>query len=328
MNVVVLIDYENVYWSMKRQYATVLEPGKLIDSLRELAEKYGTVCLMQAYADFDNEEFHGLLSELQRRSVEPRHVFSKNYEDGTRKNAADIEMSLDALEMMYNREDVQVFILVCGDRDMIQVTRKLRGRGRSVYVVSVEKATSKDLIAFANGFVTVENLLGINPASAFGLEALVRRLHVLEMGMPFVGLKYFMRVLSGADHGDQRIYDLVNRAIAEEVIRTYQVPNPNDERFPTTACRLNTEHELVKKTLKLGGQDGAEAVGGRLEMTAGVRPEASAGARVEASMGVRTEAGTRSEAALGARGSQYRADHSDLGAQEPIESVAPASSVG
>ncbi len=246
---VVFMDYENIYWSMKRQYNYVPEPGRLIESLRELSSKYGTVCLMQAYADFDNPEFHGLLSELQRRSVEPRHVFSKNYDDGTRKNAADIEMSLDALELMYNRDDVDVFVLVCGDRDMIQVIRKLRARGKQVYVVAVEKAMSKDLIGFANGFSTVELLLGVTPAAPVGLEAMIRRLHTMEASMPFVGLKYFMKVLSGGEHSDQRIYDLVNKAIADDILRTYQVPNPYDERFPTTACRLNFEHEGVKRAL-------------------------------------------------------------------------------
>ncbi len=246
---VIFMDFENIYWSMKRQYNHVPEPGRLIEGLRDWASRFGYVCMMQAYADFDNEEFHGLLSELQRRSVEPRHVFSKNYEDGTRKNAADIEMSLDALELMYNRPDVSTFVLVCGDRDMIQVIRKLKGRGKQVYVTAVEKAMSKDLIAFANGFTTVEQLLGVTAPAGQSPDTIVRRLHGMEGSMPFVGLKYFMKVLSGSDQSDQRVYDLVNKAIADDIVRTYQVPNPHDERFPTTACRLNLEHDLVRRLL-------------------------------------------------------------------------------
>lgn len=249
---VIFLDYENIYWSMKRQYNQAPEPGRLMEALQDWAGRFGYVCLMQAYADFDNEEFHGLLSELQRRSVEPRHVFSKNYEDGTRKNAADIEMSLDALELMYNRPDVAIFVMVCGDRDMIQVIRKLKGRGKQVYVTAVEKAMSKDLIAFANGFVTLESLLGVIPPAGLTAETIVRRLYGMEAAMPFVGLKYFMKVLSGTDCSDQRVYEMVNKAIADDIVRTYQVPNPHDERFPTTACRLNIEHEAVRRVLVTG----------------------------------------------------------------------------
>ncbi len=261
MKSVVFMDYENIYWSMKQQYGTSPDVVKLISSLRELGEQKhggGPVCLMQAYADFDHEEFRGLLSDLQRRSVEPRHVFSKNYDDGTRKNAADIEMSLDALEMMYNRADIDVFILVCGDRDMIQVIRKLRARGKLVHVVAVEKTMSKDVMSFVNFFTTIETLLGIVPPAMHDLELMIRRLDSAEFGKPFVGLKYFLRVLAGSDIVDRKTYELVNQAISEGIIETYKVPNPKDELFPTTACRLNREHELVRRALN-GGPSSAPA---------------------------------------------------------------------
>lgn len=252
MKTVIFMDYENIYWSMKQQYGSTPDTDKLIHSLRDLGEQKhegGPVCLMQAYADFDHEEFRGLLSELQRRSVEPRHVFSKNYEDGTRKNAADIEMSLDALELMYNRPDIEVFILVCGDRDMIQVIRKLRSRGKTVHVVAVEKTMSKDVMSFVNQFTTVEALLGILPPAMYDMEMMIRRLDAAEFGKPFVGLKYFLRVLAGSDIVDRKTYELVNQAISDGTIETYKVPNPKDELFPTTACRLSREHDLVKRVL-------------------------------------------------------------------------------
>lgn len=256
MKSVIFMDYENIYWSMKQQYGTTPDLDKLISSLREMGEQKhdgGPVCLMQAYADFDHEEFHGLMSDLQRRSVEPRHVFSKNYEDGTRKNAADIEMSLDALEMMYTRPDIEVFILVCGDRDMIQVIRKLRARGKLVHVVAVEKTMSKDVMSFVNYFTTIEALLGILPPAMYDMEMMIRRLDTAEYGKPFVGLKYFLRVLAGSDIVDRKTYELVNQAISEGIIETYKVPNPKDELFPTTACRLQREHEMVKRVLGPGG---------------------------------------------------------------------------
>lgn len=249
---VVFMDYENIYWSMKQQYGMIPNPDRLIASLRELVNQRhesGPICLMHAYADFDHEEFRGLLSGLQRRSVEPRHVFSKNYEDGTRKNAADIEMSLDCLEMMYTRDDIELFVLVCGDRDMIQVIRKLRSRGKMVHVVAVEKTMSKDVMSFVDHFTTVEVLLGISPPSQYDLEQMVRRLDSCEFGKPFVGLKYFLRVLAGSDIVDRRTYELVNQAIADGIIETYKVPNPKDELFPTTACRLAREHDVVRRLL-------------------------------------------------------------------------------
>ncbi len=257
MRSVIFMDYENIYWSMKQQYGVAPDLDRLITSLREMGERgSGQVCLMHAYADFDHEEFRGLMSDLQRRSVEPRHVFSKNYEDGTRKNAADIEMSLDALEIMYTRSDIDTFVLVCGDRDMIQVIRKLRARGKQVHVVAVEKTMSKDVMSFVNQFTTIEALLGMLPPAMYDMEMMIRKLDSAECGKPFVGLKYFLRILAGSDIVDRKTYELVNQAISEGIIDTYKVPNPKDELFPTTACKLNREHELVKRVLGEKAQKG------------------------------------------------------------------------
>lgn len=255
-NVALFIDYENVYWSLKNNYTLVFQPGHLIDLIKQEAQKEGQVVLALAYADFDQPEFKGLQTDLQRRSVEPRHVFSKSFPEGVRKNAADIELSLDALELMYTRDDIDTYVLVCGDRDLIQLIRKLHTRNKRVSVIGVARTTSGDLIMFSDTFTEIETLLGISPNRVLPWQAdqresemiaLIQRLDTLQAGnLPFVGLKMLInRLLTGI--GDPQ--SLINQAIGEEIIVTYSVPNPHKPEFPTTAVRLNPEHELVQKVL-------------------------------------------------------------------------------
>ncbi len=251
-NVALFIDYENVYWSLKNNYTLVFQPGCLIDLIKQEAQKEGQVVLALAYADFDQPEFKGLQTDLQRRSVEPRHVFSKTFPEGVRKNAADIELSLDALELMYTRDDIDTYVLVCGDRDLIQLIRKLHTRNKRVSVIGVSRTTSSDLVMFCDTFTDIESLLGINPSRILSLReaemiALIQRLAVLQSGnLPFVGLKMLInRLLTG--FGDPQA--LINQAISEEILVTYSVPNPYKPEFPTTAVKLNPEHELVQKVL-------------------------------------------------------------------------------
>ncbi len=254
-NIALFIDYENVHWSMKNNYSVVPQPGRLIDLIKQETQKEGQVVLMMAYADFDQHEFKGLQTELQRRSVEPRHVFSKASPEGIRKNAADIELSLDALELMYTRDDIDTYVLVCGDRDMIQLIRKLHTRNKRVHVIGVSRTTSNDLMMFADDFTQIEGMLGISPVRAVAVEhtprlelgMLIQRLDTLEKGnLPFVGLKMLInKLLTGM--GDPQA--LINQSIGEEIIVTYSVPNPYKPEFPTTACKLNREHPLVAGTL-------------------------------------------------------------------------------
>ncbi len=254
IDIAVLIDYENVYWSLKNTYGFSLEPGTLVDGVRNLVQRQGHVVLMLAYADFDHPDFKGLQTELQRRSVEPRHVYSVNSEEDRRKNAADIELSLDALELVYTRLDIDYYCLVCGDRDMIQVIKKLHTRRKQVQVIGVERTTSKDLKQFADAFSSVEGILGIEEITAKAGEViapdlafLIKKVDCLEQSrMAFVGLKLVTtRVLSSLK--DPQF--VVSRAIAEGILETYKVPNPSNNDFPTTACRLNRAHPFVEATL-------------------------------------------------------------------------------
>jgi uncharacterized LabA/DUF88 family protein len=254
-NVALFIDYENVYWSMKNNYMLVPQAGRLVDLVKQEANKEGQIVMALAYADFDQPEFKGLQTELQRKSVEPRHVFSKSVSESIRKNAADIELSLDALELMYTRDDIDTYILVCGDRDLIQLIRKLHTRNKRVVVFGVSRTTSNDLVMFADAFTQIEGLLGIAPVRAVqtqhssrsDMAMLIQRLDTLEEGnLPFVGLKMLInRLLTGI--GDPQA--LINQAIGEEIVATYSVPNPYKPEFPTTACRLNREHPLVQKVI-------------------------------------------------------------------------------
>lgn len=256
VNIAVLIDYENVHWSVKNTYGFSPEPGKLVDGLRMQAQQYGDVVLLMAYADFDHAEFKGLQTELQRRSVEPRHVYSLSSEDGRRKNAADIELSLDALELVYTREDIDHFVIVCGDRDMIQVIKKLHTRRKKVFIVGVDRTTSKDLKQFADGYSTVESILSIDAETTVGgalvtpdIAYLIRKIDCMEQSrMAFVGLRLVTtRILSNL--ADPQ--GLVSRAINDGILETYKVPNPMNTDFPTTACRLNREHPFVQEILEL-----------------------------------------------------------------------------
>jgi len=254
VNIAVLIDYENVHWSIKNNYGFSPEPGKLVEGLRSQAMQAGDVVLMLAYADFDHVEFKGLQTELQRRSVEPRHVYSLSSEDGRRKNAADIELSLDALELVYTREDIDHFVIVCGDRDMIQVIKKLHTRRKKVCIVGVERTTSKDLKQFADDYYTIESVLGIDTNVVAGsscvtpdIAYLIRKIDCMEQSrMAFVGLRLVTtRILSNM--ADPQ--GLVSRAINDGILETYKVPNPQNTDFPTTACRLNREHPFVVQIL-------------------------------------------------------------------------------
>jgi len=59
-----------------------------------------------------------------------------------RKNAADILMAVDVMEMLINHPDIGAFVLVTGDSDFTPLVAKLREFGKHVVGVGAETVAS------------------------------------------------------------------------------------------------------------------------------------------------------------------------------------------
>lgn len=262
MGAIVLIDFENVYRSLELHTGMRIDRElirTLIERIREYArDKGGPVLGVQAYANFiDIPRFRSTMSQLQMLNVDPCNVPTKGSADDIRQNASDVDLAVDAMELLFTRPDIDHYVLVCGDRDLISLIRKLRRWNKSVHVIAVAATASRDLATFADDVATVEELLGYESSPADEIVRLAEELHQLEQERPFVGLQWFMRYQSGGDRVCQRIFEMVNSAIRQEIMYTYKVPNPRGE-FPTTALRLNPEHELARMVMMKMNQPAME----------------------------------------------------------------------
>jgi len=157
----VFIDFENVYYFLKNHYK---DPHDLHDhvlalvrALREtLKREQGLDSLvLNAYADFEKMPA-GPQGPLYLMGVDTRNVLGTSH-----KNAADMQLCIDALEVLYTRPDIGTFVLVGGDRDYIPLLQHLRRQARRVRVVGFEESMSGDLREMlpADDFTEAHSLL-------------------------------------------------------------------------------------------------------------------------------------------------------------------------
>lgn len=111
----VFLDYENILYHLKKEYA---DPPQVTDviaeilrNLREyLAEHYKLdVIIFKAYADF--ERMASALGSLYLMGIDTHNVLGTDH-----KNAADMRLCIDLMEVLYTRPDIQHFVLVAGAR--------------------------------------------------------------------------------------------------------------------------------------------------------------------------------------------------------------------
>lgn len=142
----ILIDFENAYYFVKNRAAAGPDPAnaivELVSNLRDwLQAKHGErSIIMHAYADFEriDESTQGPLYLL---GVETHNVLGTEH-----KNAADMRLCIDAMDILYTRPDIDSFVLVCGDRDYIPVIQHLKKRAKTVRIVGFPGSISGDLL--------------------------------------------------------------------------------------------------------------------------------------------------------------------------------------
>lgn len=162
----VLIDYQNLYYYLKNRLEGHHTPGDhildMLDALRErFAEEALPVSVGRAYADFSGLDDHArhVQRALYLLGIDPCFVPSTMH-----RNTTDLQICIDALDLMEDRSDVRTIVLVSGDRDYVPLVQAIQRRGREVVMVSFREHLSARLFENidAGRFIDAETLMTEN----------------------------------------------------------------------------------------------------------------------------------------------------------------------
>ena len=153
--IALFLDYENLAIGARDALGGALDFRPIADALAER----GRVVVRRAYADWSYfEEDRRMLTRHQVELIEiPQRMGM------VRKNAADIKMAVDAIELSFERDYVTTFVLGTGDSDFTPLVHKLRELNKRVIGIGVEASTSALLPAACDEFLFYERLEGVEP---------------------------------------------------------------------------------------------------------------------------------------------------------------------
>ncbi len=152
--VAVFIDYDNIEISVEEAF------GKTADvdwnRIFQAAAQMGRVVLRRAYADW--AEAAAKQRQLLSLGVELIHVNSKRG-----KNAADIRIVIDALELFYNEKNAFTHILlVSGDGDFTELVHRMRAHGKIVIGMGISGTSAEYLVNACDKFIFYDKWQGVN----------------------------------------------------------------------------------------------------------------------------------------------------------------------
>lgn len=156
-NTALLIDFENLICGLSGKSNTDSDEGLFDPSLLlKIAEDQSKLTTALAYADWRHRDYNQHQFKLYQHGIELVHVLGKG-----QKNAVDLRMAVDAMEMIYERPQIDRYVIVSGDRDFIHLLKKLRLHNKEIVGVSPENCASEDLAELCDRFVNYESLQDI-----------------------------------------------------------------------------------------------------------------------------------------------------------------------
>ncbi len=157
--IALFLDYENLAIGARDGLGvSPFDFGPVADALAER----GRVVARRAYADWSAfDEDRRLLARAQVELIEiPQRL------GGSRKNAADIKMAVDAIELAYERSFITTFAIGTGDSDFTPLVHKLREMDKRVIGIGVQSSTSQLLPPACDEFLFYDRLPGVEKAAA------------------------------------------------------------------------------------------------------------------------------------------------------------------
>ncbi|HEY8474361.1 MAG TPA: NYN domain-containing protein [Natronosporangium sp.] len=152
--IALFLDYENLALGARDHL------GGMAFDFRPVADalaERGRVVVRRAYADWSYfDEDRRMLTRSHVELIEiPQRM------GASRKNAADIKMAVDALELAFERDYISTFVICTGDSDFTPLVHKLRELNKRVIGVGIEGSTSALLPPACDEFLYYDRLEGV-----------------------------------------------------------------------------------------------------------------------------------------------------------------------
>jgi hypothetical protein len=157
--IALFLDYENLAIGARDGLGVrPFDFGPIADALAER----GRVVARRAYADWSAfDEDRRLLARAQVELIEiPQRM------GASRKNAADIKMAVDAIQLAFERGFITTFAIGTGDSDFTPLVHKLRELDKRVIGIGVQSSTSALLPPACDEFLFYDRLPGVEPSEA------------------------------------------------------------------------------------------------------------------------------------------------------------------
>ncbi|MEH2287992.1 NYN domain-containing protein [Nostoc sp.] len=148
-NTAIFYDIENL--TMGRSNPNLNFSLKQIQTNLENTTLVNKIAIQCAYADWSDSRLRLLKNEIQELGIEAIQIFDYSH----KRNAADMQLAIDVMELAQSRPTLQVFVIVSGDGAFAALAKKLHEYGKTVIGCAYEGQINRILKSVCDCFIPI-----------------------------------------------------------------------------------------------------------------------------------------------------------------------------
>lgn len=153
-NTAVFYDVENLTIPFKANVNKTLKLDEIYYRILEL-EETSEISVQRAYADWAIQINRNLRTYMLQLGIEAVQVFNTNQNDRV-KNAADVSLIIDAVDLMIKQPEIENYVIVSGDGIFAFLAKKLHEHGKRVIGCAFEHNTNIVLKNACDVFISLD----------------------------------------------------------------------------------------------------------------------------------------------------------------------------
>jgi len=157
-NVAVLYDIENLVGGYNLKYLSEVSLKNILVELKNI--NLSNIAIQKAYADWSNHKLNEIKWDVAELGIEPIQMYG--FSKGNMKNAADIQLVIDAMEILYTKNFIDTFVIVSGDGGFSSLVKKISEYGKKVIGCAYKNTANSIFTKVCDDFIYIDNILTID----------------------------------------------------------------------------------------------------------------------------------------------------------------------
>lgn len=153
-NAAIFYDMENLFkgYHDPKTYLENISLQTIIQNIQQL-EIIERIIIQRAYANWSDHRLSIIRKDIYDLAIDPIQTLVFSYQQ--HKNATDIQLSVDCIDFLHIRPNIEVFVIVSGDGGFSSLAKKLHEYGKYVVGCSYESSMSESFASICDYFIPI-----------------------------------------------------------------------------------------------------------------------------------------------------------------------------